>query len=126
MTTFLYDFFLHMYYILLAALRQLVAIFCQRSSLPTEKELRRTSFPLSFAVGLGRISFSFLGLQPLLPDSFLLRFGSSLLVHLIHLIAIPYTVSLHDGGLLLDYDGILSPAGQPRHHQHADLSTHSD
>ena len=39
--TFLYDFFIHMYYILLAALRQLVAIFCQRSSLPkrTRKEL---------------------------------------------------------------------------------------
>ena len=35
--TFLYDFFIHMYHILLAALRQLVAIFCQRSSLPTEK-----------------------------------------------------------------------------------------
>ena len=33
--TFLYDFFIHVYHILLAALRQLVAIFCQRISLPS-------------------------------------------------------------------------------------------
>ena len=34
---FLFDHFFRMYYILLAALRQLIAIFCLRSSLPAEK-----------------------------------------------------------------------------------------
>ena len=42
---FLYDYLIPMYYILLAALRQLVAIFCHWSSLPTEKGPKRIFFP---------------------------------------------------------------------------------
>ena len=59
--TFLSDRFFRMYYILLAARRQLVAIFCPRSSLPAEKVLERHVFHfLSFELVLGRIDFSFL------------------------------------------------------------------
>ena len=44
--TFIYDFFAHKYYTLLAALRQNVAIFCQWSSLPgKEQNFRAYLFP---------------------------------------------------------------------------------
>ena len=65
--TFLCDRFFHMYYILLAALRQLVSIFCPRSSLPTEKGPERHVFPLSFVLVLGHIDCSSLDLHPCIP-----------------------------------------------------------
>ena len=44
---------------------------------PRKKGPGRNIFPLSFAFGLGRISFSFLDLHSCMPDSSLLLLGSS-------------------------------------------------
>ena len=73
---------IYRYYILLAAPRQYVAVFCLRSSLPTRKKdqlqaaphLFSLSFPFSFAYGLAHSSWC---PRIAIPYTFLLLLGSS-------------------------------------------------